>query len=166
MNKMREIRIEKLCLNIGVGEAGEKLKKAKILLERLTNCKATITKGKKKAPALGVRPGLPIGVKVTVRKNIDELLKRLLEAKEYTLKASSFTSSGVSFGVDEYLHIPGMDYDPEIGIFGMDVNVVLMRPGYRVARRKIKRSKVGKNHLIKKEESIQFMKEKYGVKVV
>ena len=166
MNKMREIRIEKICINIGVGEAGEKIKKAKALVERLTNCKATITKGKKKAPALGVRPGMPIGVKVTVRRGTEELLKRLLEAKEGTLKKSSFTNGGVSFGIEEYLHIPGMDYDPQIGIFGMDVNVVFSRPGYRVARRKIKKSKIGKNHLIKKEECIKFMQEKFGVKVV
>ena len=160
---MKEIKIEKLCINIGVGEAGDKLKKAQKLLEILTNRKPIITKGKKKIPTLGVRPGLPIGVKVTIRRNIKELLDRLLEAKERVINKGSFTDSGVSFGVEEYLLIPGMDYDPELGIMGMDVTVVLKRPGFRIKNRKIKRSKVGKNQLITVDESIKFMKEKYGV---
>lgn len=160
---MREIRIEKLSINIGIGEAGDKLKKAKKLVEKLTGSTAVLTTGKKKIPALGVRPGLPIGVKVTIRKNVNELLKRLLEAKEQVLKKESFTINGVSFGIDEYIHIPGMDYDPELGIMGMDVSVVLERRGYRVKRRKIKPSVVGKKHLITPEEAIKFMKDNYGV---
>lgn len=163
MNKMQEIRIEKLCLNIGVGEAGEKLKKAKILLERLSGVKPVETKGKKKIPTWGVRPGLPIGTKVTIRKNVDELLKRLIEAKEKVLNKSSFSSSGVSFGVDEYIYIPGMDYDPDLGIMGIDVNVVMSRPGARVTKRNLKTASIGKRHIIKPEEAIKFMKDKYGV---
>ena len=165
MNVMKRIFIEKISINIGVGEAGDKLEKAKKLLERLTNKKVVITKGKKKIPSLGIRPGLPIGVKVTLRKDINELLKRLLEAKENMLKRKSFTSRGVSFGIEEYIHIPGMEYDPELGIMGMDINVVLQRPGFRVKRRKIKKSKVGKKHLITIDEAVKFMEENYGVKV-
>ncbi|MFA5405999.1 MAG: 50S ribosomal protein L5 [Candidatus Nanoarchaeia archaeon] len=163
MSSINEIKIEKLCINIGVGEAGDKLNKAKKLLERLTGKKAVITIGKKKIPTLGVRPGLPIGVKITLRKNVDELLKRLIESKEMIINKSSFTSSGVSFGVDEYLHIPGVDYDPEIGIMGLDVTVVLEKPGYRIKKRSFKTSKVGVNQLITVEDSIKFMTEKYGV---
>lgn len=162
MNKMKEISIEKICLNIGVGEPGEKLKKAKKLLKMLTGHQPVVTKGKKKEPGLGVRPGLPIGVKVTIRDG-DELLKRLLEANENTISKKSFTNSGVSFGVEEYLLIPGLDYDPELGIMGLDVSVVLKRSGYRVSKRRIKKSKVGKNHLITVDESIKFMKDNYGV---
>jgi large subunit ribosomal protein L5 len=163
MSKIKEIRIEKLCLHIGVGEAGDKLKKAKLLLERITGGKAVITKGKKKVPSLGVRPGLPIGVKVTLRKNFKDLLKRLIEANENVINKKSFTSSGVSFGIEEYLHIPGVEYDPEIGIMGMDVIVVLKRPGFRVSKRRLKKSKIGKKHLISVDESIKFMKDNYEV---
>ncbi len=160
---MNEIKIAKLCINIGVGEAGDKLNKAKKLLERLTGKKAVITTAKKKIPALGVRPGLPIGVKVTIRKNIKELLERLIESKEKVIERKSFTESGVSFGIDEYLHIPGMDYDSELGIMGLDVTVVLEKPGYRVKRRAIKTSRVGTNQLVTVDESINFMKDNYGV---
>jgi len=160
---MKEISIEKICINIGVGEAGDKLKKAKTLLERLTGKKAVVTKGKKKIPSLGVRPGLPIGVKVTVRGDVKKLLARLIEAGEKLINKKSFTNSGVSFGVEEYLHIPGMDYDPELGIMGMDVSVVLKRPGLRVSKRRFKKSRVGKKQLISVEESIKFMEKNYGV---
>lgn len=163
MNKMREISIKKICLNIGVGEPGDKLKKAKKLLKLLTGHTPVITKGKKKEPGLGVRPGLPIGVKVTIRDDINKLLKRLLEANENVINKKSFTNSGVSFGIEEYLLIPGLDYDPELGIMGLDVSVVLQRPGYRVSKRKIKKSRVGKNHVITVDESIKFMKDNYGV---
>ncbi len=163
MNPMNKISIEKVCINIGVGEAGEKLEKAKKLLERITGRKVVITKGRKKVPSLGVRPGLPIGVKVTIRKDFDDLLKRLIAARENVINRSSFTNSGVSFGIDEYLHIPGVDYDPSIGIMGMDVTIVLKKPGYRVKNRRIKKAKVGKKHLISVEDSINFMKNNYGV---
>ncbi len=160
---MRELRIEKVSINIGVGEAGDKLNKAKKLLERLTGKKAVITKGKKKIPSLNVRPGLPIGVKITLRKGVNDLLKRLIEAKEMIIPKKSFTNRGVSFGIDEYLHIPGVEYDPELGIMGMDVTVVLSRPGFRVSKRKLKKTHVGKNHLISVDECIEFMKKNYGV---
>lgn len=163
MSSMSDIRISKLCINIGVGEAGEQLNKAKKLLELLTGRTAVITKGKKKEPSLGVRPGLPIGVKVTLRGDVNDLLSRLIEARERVIPRSAFTDAGVSFGVDEYLHIPGMDYDPELGIMGMDVTVVLERPGYRVKRRSLRRSKVGKSHLINVDESIKFMVDNFEV---
>jgi large subunit ribosomal protein L5 len=122
-NPMRKISIEKLTINVGVGEPGDKLEKAKKLIERLTKTKAVITNAKKKIPGFKIRPGLPIGIKVTIRKNTGELLKRLLEAVENTVKASSFNGRNLSFGVDEYIHIPGMDYDPSIGIIGLEVTM-------------------------------------------
>ncbi len=163
---MRKISIEKVCLNVGVGEAGEKLEKAKMLVERLTNRKAVFTKGKKKIPAFKIRPGLPIGVKVTIRKGAKDILKKLLEAVDNTLKPSCFNGRSVSFGIEEYIEIPGMEYDPNIGIIGMNVSVCLKRPGLRVEKRKIKRSKVGKSQRITTQEAIEFFKEKFKTKVV
>jgi len=167
-NPMRKIRIEKVTLNIGVGEPGEKLEKAKKLLEILTGQKACITKAKKRVPAWGIRPGLPIGVKVTVRKEkAYELLKRLFAAVGNKIKKESFDEYGnFSFGIDEYIHIPGMKYDPEIGLFGMDVCVTLERPGYRVARRRLKRRKIPRRHRITKEEAIEWVKKTFNVEIV
>ena len=165
MNPMRKIRIEKITLNIGCDEPGEKVDKMKELLERITGKKVVKTKAKKRIPTWHIRPGLEIGVKVTVRgKEAKELLKRLLAAVGNKLKQSCFDAFGnVNFGFEEYIHIPGMKYDPKIGMEGLNVCVTLERPGYRVKRRRIKKAKIGKKHVIKREEAMKFMQEEFGV---
>ena len=141
-NPMRRIRIEKVVLNVG---CGTKLnpENAKIILEKITGSKAVITKTRRRT-SFNVPKNKAIGCKVTVRKNAAEFLKRLLEAKENRVKASSFdTSANFSFGIKEYIDIPNMDYEPKIGMIGLDVCVTLVRPGYSVRHRKLP-GKVGK----------------------
>ncbi len=164
---MREIRIEKVTLNIGVGESGDKLENAYNLLKRITNRKPVKTFAKKRVPNWNIRPGLPIGVKVTLRgKEAVEILKKLFKAVDDKIKRDQFDERGnLSFGVKEYVHIPGVRYDPKIGIYGMDVCVTLERPGYRIKRRRHLKRKVGKKHLITKEEAIKYFEDKFGVKV-
>ena len=166
-NPMREVRIGKVVINIAVGKSGERLEKAAKLLEMITGQKPSQRKAKKTIRGFGIYRGEPIAVVTTLRKKkAFEILKLLLQAKGNTLKASSFDERGnVSFGIKEHIDIPGMKYDPEIGIFGMDVCVQLERSGYRVARRKRARSKVGKNHLVTKEEAINFFRNVLGVEV-
>ncbi len=163
---MREIRIEKVTINIGCGEGGEKLEKALKLLEKLTNQKPVVTKTHKRT-TFGMAKGRPIGAKVTLRKQkAYEFLKKAFEAIENKLPASIFDEFGnFSFGIKEYIDIPGMKFDPEIGIFGMDVCVTLERPGYHIKKKRIKR-KIGKKHLIKKEEAIEWVKKAFGVEIV
>ena len=167
MNKMKDIRIEKITLNKGVGEAGENLKKATKLLNTISSRKPISNVSSKRIPKWGVRPGLEIGTKVTIRgKDAEELLKRLFVAVENRIKPTSFGEDGnFSFGIPEYLEIPGVQYDPEIGIVGLEVAVTLERPGYRVKKRKYRKSKIGKNHLIAKEESMDYVKTKFDVNI-
>ena len=163
MNKMKEIKIEKITLNIGVGGKDNMDNSIKILKE-LTGLAPKKTICKKRNP-FGGAVGKPVGCMVTVRKNKIEFLKRLLTAKENTLKRSSFDANGnFSFGVSEYIDIPGMEYDAKIGMIGLDVSVTLERHGFRVRRRK-NASKIGKKHEIRPEDAIQFAEE-MGVKVV
>ena len=152
---MRNIKIEKLTVNIGCGESGEKLEKARKLLSELTSKKVVITKGR------------PIGCKITLRgKDAKEFLERAFEAVDKKIAKRVFDSSGnFSFGIREHIDIPGVNYDPEIGIFGMDVTVTLERPGYSVRRKKISH-KVGKKHLIKPEESMEWVVKNYGVEII
>ncbi len=167
-NPMRQIKIEKVTINIGVGQPGERLEKAYKLLERLFKQKPAITKAKTRVPAWGIRPGLPIGVKVTIRgKRAYEILNWLLDAVNRTLKKSNFDDFGnFGFGIKEYIYIPGVKYDPEIGMFGMNVVVTLERAGYRVLRRKIKRSWIPRRHRITKEEAIEWVQRTFNVKVI
>lgn len=167
MNKMKEIRIEKITLNMGVGEAGEKVKKATKLLFNISGSKPICTKSNKRIPTWGVRPGLELGVKVTLRKKkAVELLKRLFSAIENNLNPKSFDKEGnFSFGIPEYIDIPDVNYDVEIGIVGLEVAVTLERPGYRIKRRKFKKSKIGKNHIITKNEAIEYIKNQFDVEI-
>lgn len=168
MNIMQNVRIEKLTLNIGAGKEQTKLDKGVALIKTITGIEPIKTITNKRIPAWGVRPGLPIGCKLTLRKNTaTELLKRLLKAKDNKLKESQFDNLGnISFGIHEYIDIPGVKYDPAIGIMGFEVCVTLEKPGFRIKRRKLKQSKIAKSHLITKQQAMEFMKKSFSTEVV
>lgn len=166
MNPMREIRLEKVTINIGVGEAGQKLEIAKSLLEKISESKVVITKTHKRS-TFGVAKKRPIGVKITMRgEKAREFLKNVLKSKDNRIHPRQFDNNGnFSIGIKEYIDIPSLKYDPEIGIIGMDVCVTLVRPGYRVKRKKIRPQKIGKKHRITKEESSEWVEKEFDVKV-
>ena len=168
MNPMQEIRIEKLTLNIGTGGPGERMEKALLLLKNLTGMKPVQTTTKKRIAGWGIRPGLSIGCKVTVRgKKAEEFLERLLDAKNKTLKSDNFDKNGnFSFGISEYLDIPGAEYDIKVGIIGFEVAITLSRPGFRISKRRIHRKKLPNKIRITKEEAINFITTKYPIQVV
>ena len=162
---MQEVRIEKVTLNIGTGGPGELLDKAMKLLNTITSAKPVTTKSKKRIPTWGLRPGLQIGCKVTLRKKkAEELLKRLLTAKENKLSQSNIDNSGnLSFGIAEYLDIPDVEYDIEIGIIGLEAAITLERPGYRIKKRQLQKKKIPHKHQITKEDAKKFMETKFNV---
>jgi large subunit ribosomal protein L11e len=110
--------------------------------------------------------------------------------KEYELKKKNFSATGCfGFGITEHIDL-GLKYDPatgkswlycflcgrtreisclclprccrySTGIFGMDFYIILIRPGYRVARRKIRPGKIGNHHRVKKEDAIKWFQDKY-----
>lgn len=164
---MKRIEVHKVVINIGVGRSGEPIDKAKNALLELTNQQPAVRGAKKSVRDFGIHKGEPIGVVVTLRHEpAIEFLKRVVAAKNNVLKASSFDNYGnISVGIHEHIDIPGTKYNPEIGIFGMDVNIVLSRPGYRIAKKSRKSAKIGKMHRINREEAIEFFKQKYGVEV-
>jgi len=156
---MRSIRLEKLTLNMGAGDSAQKLEASKKVLLMLTGKTPVVTKTKKRS-TFGVPKKKEIGVKITLRKGKgEELLKKLMKALEDKIKPSYFDTSGnFSFGISEYIHIPGAGYDPDIGMLGLDVAVTLGRPGFRVKKRKTRKSKVGKGHVITREEAMEWAK--------
>ena len=167
-NPMRRIVMDKVTVNIGLGESGERLQKAYNLLQELTGVKPVYTVAKKTIREFGVRKGAPIGVKVTLRgKKAEEFLNRVLEAVGRRIKASSFDEYGnVAFGISEHVLIPGVHYDPEVGIFGMDIAITFRRPGYRVAIRKRKRGHIPKRHRVTKEEAMEFLRKNFNVTII
>ncbi|MFH0954933.1 MAG: 50S ribosomal protein L5 [Candidatus Micrarchaeota archaeon] len=165
-NLMRKIRIEKITVNMGVGEAGDALERAQTIMEKITGAKAVQTKAKIRLPTWEIRPGLPIGVKVTLRKQKAlEFLKRALSARDNELNSRVFDNRGnFGFGVKEYIDLPGVKYDPKLGVRGFDVLVTLERPGYRIKRRKLKPAGIGKKHAIAKQDAMDFLSGQFGVK--
>ncbi len=166
-NKMREIKIEKITLNIGVGKPGDKLDKAFKLLESITKSKVVKTQTLKRIPTWDIRPKLQIGCKVTLRGNkAEDLLIRLFKAVDDKISINKFDQSGnFSFGILEYIDIPDAIYDPEIGIIGLEVAVTLQRAGYRVKKRKHKRAKIPARHIITKDEAIKFIQNKFNISI-
>jgi large subunit ribosomal protein L5 len=167
-NVMRIPRIEKIVVNIGVGEAGERLMKAQKVIEMVTGQKSKQTFSKVTNRDFGIREGMPIGCIVTLRgEKAMDFLKRAFLIRENRIASYSFDREGnLSFGIPDYTDFAGMKYDPEIGIFGMDISVAMARPGKRVSRRRVMRRSIPHKHRLTRGEAMEFMKEKFNVEVI
>lgn len=166
-NPMRDPKVEKIVVHMGVGESGQRLLDAERILEEITGQTVIRSYAKRTLPSFGIKKNEPIGCKVTLRGNAaEEFLKTALGIVENSLDTSQFDSNGnVSFGIEEHTDFPGMKYDPNIGIFGMDISVIVNRPGYRISKRRVAKCKVPTSHRITKEDTISFFQDKYAVEV-
>jgi large subunit ribosomal protein L5 len=167
-NPMRRIRIEKVVVNCSVGKSGASLERAEKILEMLTGQKPSIRKAKKTIRGFGIHRGEPIAVMVTLRRDkAREFLQKAFAAVGYRVREENFDQYGnLSFGIKEHLDLPGTKYNPELGVIGMDIIIHVSRPGRRVMLRRRARSRIGKKHLVTKEESMKFFQEEFGVKIV
>ena len=167
VNPMKNIRISKVCINIGLGKSGEIVEKAKAVLTQIAGQTVGESYAKKTLRDFGIRKGDPIGVVVTLRKKLaEEKLKLLFTAKDNRISKYSFDKNGgCSFGIKEHIELPGVKYDPNLGIFGMDVTTVLDRPGYRINKKKRIKGVVGQNHRVTKDEAINFFKNTLNIEV-
>ena len=163
-NMMREIKIEKVVLNIG--GTGEKLEKGFILLKTLSGKKPIKVRATKRIPTWSVRPGLEVGTKVTLRgEKAEELLGKLLPAIDNSLKEKQIRDNFFSFGIHEYIEIPGVEYIREVGIMGLEVTVVFSRAGKRIEKKKLKRGKA-KRQVVSGEEIKKFMITKFKTTIL
>ena len=165
---MLKPKIAKVVVNISVGKSGEPLEKATKVLKELTGQSPCKRKAKKTIRDFGIRRGEPIACMVTLRKHrAMEFLKKVLPVVDNKISKESFDKYGnFAFGVKEHIEIPGVKYDPEIGIFGMDICVSLSRPGYRVKERRLEKAEIGSKHRLTPEEAMIFVKETLGVEIV
>jgi len=166
-NVMKDIKIGKIVVNIGIGQVGDDVEKAVNLLEKLTERQPVRSESSENAKTFGVREGLNVGAFVTLRgEEAREFLERVLPAAE-EIRADAFDGEGnFSFGISEYIDVPGVDYDADIGMMGFEVAVSLERPGYRVKKRDHKPTHVGKEHKVSNEDGIEFVKSNFDVEVV
>jgi large subunit ribosomal protein L5 len=165
-NTMRNVFIAKVVVNMSLGVGGETLDKARTVLEKLTGQKPTNVLAKSANRDFGLRKGEPMGCKVTLqRKRATDFVKRALDAKDYQIPVSSVDHAGnVSFGISEHIQIPGVRYDPDLGIFGMDICICTERAGFRINRRRRGRHRIPRRHQINREEAIEILSKELGVK--
>ena len=167
-SQMRKISVAKVVLNMGVGKSGEPIEQAKLALLQITGQKPSPRHAKATQRDWGVHKGEPIGVAVTLRRKPSlELIKRLFTAKGNQIKSSSFDEFGnLSFGIKEHIDIPGVKYDPQVGILGLDVSISLQRPGFNIRFRSKHKASVGKRHIISSQEAKEFLTKEFGIEVV
>ena len=162
---MREPVIEKVVVHMGVGTGGRELGHAEDILEDLTGQASVRTLAKKTVPEFGLRQGDPIGAKVTLR---DEAAREFL-ADALPLGSISrrqFDQTGnVSFGIEEHTEFEGQEYDPTVGIYGLDVTVNMVRPGYRVAKRDVRTRSIPNDHRLTAEDAVAFLENEFDVEI-
>lgn len=168
MNPNTLPKIDKVTLNIGVGEGGQKLQNAKTLLSRISGKNPIITKAQQRNPTFKTRKGDPIGVKITLRGPIAiDVVKRSLDARENVVPQSCFDKQGnIAFGVKEYIDYPGIVYDPSIGMLGFDVCITLKKAGKRVALRKVRQTRLPKKQRVSPTEAQEFFLKTFNAKIM
>ena len=106
-NVMRDLRIRKLCVNICVGESGDRLTRASKVLEQLTGQTPVFSKARYTVRSFGIRRNEKIGVFCTVRgEKAKEILEKGLKVKEYELHKGNFSEMGnFGFGIQEHIDL-------------------------------------------------------------
>ena len=167
-NPMTMVKLDKIVLHISVGNDWNRLQGASKLLESLTQRKIITKNAKTTIKNFNISRNSPTSCMVTLRKKeAIDMLSNSFKAVGDKLKLSSFDNQGnFGFGISEHLDLPGVDYDPDIGIFGMDVIVALKRPGWRIKKRKYLRSKLPRKLIISPEEAASFIKNEFNIEVI
>ncbi|SEA13190.1 large subunit ribosomal protein L5 [Haloplanus vescus] len=164
-HEMREPQIEKVVVHMGVGEGGRELADAEDILESVTGQQSVRTQAKRTVQAFNIREGDPIGAKVTLRgEDAIEFLETALAVAD--ISPQQFDDTGnFSFGVEEHTEFPSQEYDPNIGIYGLDVTVNLVRPGYRVTKRNKESRQIPSSHRLDADDAVAFVESTFDVEV-
>jgi len=164
-HEMREPRIEKVVVHMGIGHGGRDLANAEEILGEVTGQQPVRTVAQQTVGEFDIREGDPIGAKVTLRADLAEtFLETALPIAD--LATSQFDDTGnFSFGIEEHTDFPSQEYDPNIGIYGLDVTVNLVRPGYRVAKRDQASRSIPSNHRLDPDDAVAFVESTFDVAI-
>jgi len=169
MTGMEQLYVDKIVVHMSVGESGDKLVKGETLMTEICGgAKSVRTVARRTVPAFGLRKGQVMGCKLTLRGAVAEsFLETSLAIIEKKISLQQFDQNGnFGFGIEEHTDFPGQSYDPQIGIYGMDINVVIEKKGVRIARRSAQKKKLPTKQHVRKDEAVSFIKERFNVEVV
>lgn len=166
-NPMTAIRINRVVLNIGTGNDEKAQAGAKKLLQFITGRKPADGLSKKRIPTFKITKGTKISAFVTLRgAPAKDILKKMFAAVDNKIPQSAISENSASFGIREYIEIPGVKYDPSVGMLGMNVSISFMRSGLRVSIRKRQMARIPKRHrIISKEEIAEYLNKEFGTEV-
>ena len=153
-NKLSEIRVAKVCININPGAVGDQVTRASRVIQQLTGQEAMLARSHRTIPKFGIRRNDKIAAFVTVRG------QKALDILDKALQVHDYEISSRCFGIKEHIDL-GLKYDRDIGIHGMDIYVVLERPGNRVSRRKHCQSSIGPKQRVTKKEAQDWYVKKF-----
>lgn len=164
-NPMRDIKIEKIVVHCG--GIDDKLERSVKLLEKITKSKVYIKKSTKRIPDFGISPGKKSGCKVTIRnkEKIKDLLKRFFSTLDNHIPRNQITENQACFGIKEYIEVPELEYDREIGILGFEIMIVFKRKGKGIKMRKIKPGKLPKKQNVTEKEIIDFLTKNFNLEI-
>lgn len=167
INKMKEVYLDKVTVNICVGNDKQGMTKAEKLLRKLTDKEPVKNVAKRRLATWQIRPNLPIGYKVTLRgEDAKKFLAWILKSKDNKINVSSLDLYGnFSIGFSEYLELSGIKYDADIGIMGFEVMATFARRGFRVKSRGLKVARIPKRHKVTQDEVVNYLKDNFKVEV-
>jgi large subunit ribosomal protein L5 len=164
LHEMRRPQVEKVVVHMNVGEGGRELQNAESIVEQITGQQPVRTEAVQSEPDFDIRRGDPIGCKVTLRGDDAEAFLEEALAIVGGVDRNQFDEYGnVSFGVQEHTDFEAMEYDPEIGIYGMDVTVTLARKGKRVERRGQMARDLPERQRLDAEDAYDYVTERFEV---
>jgi large subunit ribosomal protein L5 len=165
MHPMRTPQVAKVVVHMGVGEGGRELANAEEILAAVTGQDPVQTIAGRDAAQFGARAGQPIGAKVTLRgATAEAFLETALPLVE--LHERQFDATGnFGFGIVEHTLFEGQEYDPRVGIYGLDVTVHLTRPGYRITQRRQATASVPARHQLTPADAVAFIRERFDAAV-
>lgn len=160
---MRRPTIEKVVVNMSIGRGGRDLENAEAILESITGQRPVRTIAKQTRPEFNLREGQPVGAKVTLRgETATSFLETALSFVD--LSRSQFDETGnISFGIEEHTQFPGQEYSPDIGLYGMDVTVNIVRPGTRIRKRNRARRDIPDSHRVSPEDAMAYLADEFEV---
>jgi large subunit ribosomal protein L5 len=165
MNQLqKKIYLEKLVFNtLSDGAVQEDIEKYVKFFTINFNRKPAILKAKKNIKNFNIRPNRPLGRKLTLRKQERQrYLGKILARKDFKLWNYNFSQRGsLSLGIKSYVDIPGFEYNPDLGFFGLHINIQFRKPGIRIKNRLFKKRYVGIKQRPTSYDVVANLKEKF-----